>query len=199
MRASDPPPAAKANGRQYAVAPGPLPATTREIPYDYVARFELKGELSNRVQDVINISVDGAFVAVAIGYSYVPATSSSGLDQLLPLIAKDPRLVQRIALRLCGFDFKYTIVDSGSGRELQNQAIHSVAGLGEPLGRRPFRPLAKPIMFMPRSTIRIEVEELADGPLYGEIGKDQTRQGKPPELYIVLHGYKVLGYGSNAA
>src|SRR4029453_17177590 len=44
-----------------------LPAV-RIIPYDYVADFNLRGEPGNLVQDVINISVEGVFVAVSIGY-----------------------------------------------------------------------------------------------------------------------------------
>ena len=54
-----------------------------------------------------------------------------------------------------------------------------------PASDRPFRPLAKPMLFMPRSTIRIEVEELSEGLIY-----------TGAQLYIVLHGYKVLGYGT---
>lgn len=136
--------------------------TTKEIPYDYVARFVLTGVRGNRVQDVINISIEGAFVAVTIGYSFIPALRTS----LRPI------------------DFKYSIVDSGSGRELQNRPIHNIAGLGEPNGLRPFRVLAKPMVFMPRSTVRFEVEEISDD---GTI--------KDTELFIVLHGYKMLGYG----
>ena len=41
------------------------------------------------------------------------------------------------------------------------------------------------MLFMPRSTIRIEIEEISEGPLY--VGA---------QLYIVLHGYKMLGYGT---
>ena len=50
---------------------------------------------------------------------------------------------------------------------------------------RPFRPLAKPMLFLPRSTIRIEVEEISEGSIYNGA-----------ELFIVLHGYKMLGYGT---
>jgi hypothetical protein len=203
--------------------------TVKEIPYDYVATFTLQGRRGNRVQDVINISVDGAFVAVAIGYSLIPelpkhitisqpnarqliwslngggelqsppsvladfdvdllVATTTNLPQLPPL--EDRQLVNPVALlqcllvHTCGIDFKYSIVDSGTGRELQNQPIHNIAGLGEPSGERPFRPFAKPILFMPRSTIRIEVEELSVGLLY-----------KDALLYIVLHGYKILGHG----
>lgn len=202
--------------------------SVKEIPYDYVATFKLNGELGKRVQDVINISVEGAFVAVAIGYSFIPAplvvkdadvepssegiAFSLGVHPLVPLIepfvrpipAPPPlppnspeleRQTQQLQLikmvsecllvKLCGIQFKYSIVDSGSGRELQNQPIHNIAGLGESSGERPFRPLAKPMIFLPRSTIRIEIEEISAGPIY-----------KDAQLFIVLHGYKMLGYGT---
>jgi hypothetical protein len=198
----------------------------KEIPYDYVATFVLQGKRGNRVQDVINISTDGAFVAVSIGYSFIPELTrhiaitkpdnlvwsltgngelqdppgnlggidvdfllAQGSAQTLPQ-AQD-RLVNPVALlqcllvQTCGIDFKYSITDSGSGRELQNQPIHNIAGLGKADGERPFRPLAKPMLFMPRSTIRIEVEEVSEGLLY----KDSL-------LFIVLHGYKMLNYGT---
>jgi hypothetical protein len=180
-----------------AVAP-----TTKEIPYDYVATFILKGQCGNRVQDVINISVEGAFVAVAIGYSFIPgtmrgrcqapppppstppavaqATTLATLFAAIPLFLNPSELaIECLLVRLCGIDFKYSIIDSGTGRELQNKPIHNIAGLGEATGDRPFRPLAKPMLFMPRSTIRIEVEEISVGGLYTNA-----------ELFIVLHGYK---------
>jgi len=158
--------------------PGVAP-TTREIPYDYVARFTLQGIRGNRVQDVVNISVEGAFVAVTVGYSFIPAEREDG---------STPTEDQTI-------DFKYSIIDSGSGRELQNRPIHNIAGLGEPNGIRPFRPFAKPMVFMPRSTIRFEVEEISEGDMYGYEDR-VTKQRVGAELYIVLHGYKMLGYGT---
>jgi len=232
-------------------APAAAPAA-KEIPYDYVARFTLLGKRGNRVQDVINISVEGTFVAVAIGYSFIPAklpdligikvdpaatspiaitapqpptflneliaetiadklqrdirfarvpgatgapgatvtpdrieTAKHLMSVLGPLFGDPRMLIECFMTRLCGIDFKYSIVDSGTGRELQNQPIHNIAGLGEANGERPFRPLAKPMLFLPRSTIRIEVEEISEGPLYTNA-----------ELFIVLHGYKMLGYGT---
>jgi hypothetical protein len=182
------------------------------------------------VQDVINISTDGAFVAVAVGYSFIPARLEkpiveifSGneisinnnqingdtfpLNVLLAMVlprAGEQRphareilvahLTQCLLAKTCGIDFKYSIIDSGSGRELQNQPIHNIAGLGEPAGERPFRPLAKPMIFMPRSTIRIEVEEVSEGPIYGYV--DQSGRTVNSELFIVFHGYKMLGYGT---
>jgi hypothetical protein len=227
----------------------PPAVAVKEIPYDYVATFALQGKRGNRVQDVINISTDGAFVAVSVGYSFIPELTkhlSIELDNSPPgpaieLVAltrditwklktggklldppptldgievdflsakhideqsqEDPKptilplpqdrlvdpvaLLQSLLIKTCGIDFKYSIIDSGSGRELQNQPIHNIAGLGKADGERPFRPLAKPMLFMPRSTIRIEIEEVSEGLLY----KDSL-------LYIVLHGYKMLNYGT---
>jgi hypothetical protein len=135
---------------------------TRDIPYDYVARFVLTGRRGNRVQDVLNISVEGSFVAATIGYSFISATTRAPNERTI--------------------DFKYSIVDSATGRELQNRPIHNIAGLGDAKGERPFRALAKPMVFLPRSTIRFEIEEISEGAQYEQA-----------ELYIVLHGYKVLG------
>jgi hypothetical protein len=180
----------------------PRRPSLKEIPYDHVATFRLEGKAGNRVEDVINVSVDGAFVAAAIGYSFIPGRlPDRGVDvqnvlnalvgragpgaSLVPDVFLDPRvLVQCIVARLCGIDFKYSIIDSSAGRELQNKAIHNIAGLGSADGDRPFRPMAKPMLFMPRSTIRIQVEEVSQGSIY--VGA---------ELFIVLHGYKILGYG----
>ena len=163
---------------------GTLPAavapTVKEIPYDYVAKFTLNGQRAgNRVQDVINISTDGAFVAVSIGYSFIPANAAKVPP--VPTVSPDQRVI----------DFLYSIIDSGSGRELQNRAIHNIAGLGEPNGNRPFRPLAKPMLFMPRSTIRIEVEEVSADVIGAAVPFYQEAQ-----LFIVFHGYKMLGYGT---
>jgi hypothetical protein len=198
-----PPPAAP-------LAITPMPGA-KEIPYDYVARFQLLGKRGERVQDVINVSVEGAFVAAAIGYSFLPArldtraattlkSTLSSIHRAVVAVWQDlggvanptEEFYRCLAVRLCGIDFKYSIVDSASGRELQNQPIHNIAGLGEAAGNRPFRPFAKPMLFLPRSTIRIEVEEISEGGLYG----DRVDRRNGAELFIVLHGYKILGYGA---
>jgi hypothetical protein len=70
--------------------------------------------------------------------------------------------------------FRYAIHDTGTGRELQNQRLNNIAGLGIADGDRPFKSLPRAIVFLPRSTIRIEIEE--------QFGRGQ--------LYIVFHGYK---------
>jgi hypothetical protein len=199
---------APASLTQEARRPAVPTSAAKEIPYDHVATFLLLGQRGNRVQDVINVSTEGAFVAVAVGYSFIaapltlpePPTSTSGntgvtpqsealANWLLQIFEDQPTLpgtlAQCLLARVCGIEFKYSLVDSGTGRELQNRPIHNLAGLGESTGQRPFRPLAKPMLFMPRSTIRIEVEEISEGLIY-----------TGAQLYIVLHGYKVLGYGT---
>jgi hypothetical protein len=72
--------------------------------------------------------------------------------------------------------FRYTILDSGRGRELQNQPLHNIAGLGIGDGDRPFKKLARSMVFLPRSTIRVRIEE---------------RFGRGT-LFVVLQGYKFL-------
>ena len=172
----------------------------KEIPYDYVATFKLTGIRGRRTQDVINITTEGTFVAVSVGSSFEPGENSlkvttapapfnTTFDALFAGGADGFKgsnafttLVESLLLRFGGIHFRYTIVDSGSGRELQNKSVHNIAGFGAADGDRPFRPLARPVPFAPRSTIRIEIEELSAGPFF----KDGT-------LYIVLHGYKRLG------
>ena len=172
----------------------------KEIPYDYVATFKLTGKRCTRVQDVINITTEGTFVAVSVGSSFAPAekaltatTAPSPFNTTfaalfpgtaLGFAANDAftTLAESLLLRFGGIQFLYTIVDSGSGRELQNKSVHNIAGFGAADGDRPFRPFARPVPFVPRATIRIEIEELSAGPFF----KDGT-------LYIVLHGYKRLG------
>jgi hypothetical protein len=78
-------------------------------------------------------------------------------DRVLP----GPRL-QEIFQRLNRTEdtfFRYEITDGGTGRELQNRPILNIAGLGSADGRRPFKQLARPLEFGPRSTIRVAIEE----------------------------------------
>ncbi len=60
---------------------------------------------------------------------------------------------------------------------MQNQPINNIAGLGIANGERPFKKLARPMLFLPRSTIRVTVDE---------------RFGRG-NLFIVFQGYKRLG------
>src|SRR5262249_805339 len=67
-----PAPRRQSAARQSFRAPGQTPATSSAVgsvvPFDHAARFELTGRPGNLIQDVINISAEGIFVAVAIGY-----------------------------------------------------------------------------------------------------------------------------------
>ena len=195
-----------------------IPAV-RVIPYEYVATFALRGgadNVGNLVQDVINISVEGVFVAVSIGYGLIeeraepldlvgnPTTLDTvKLGNLPPDVLIDgfrlnphlraiiinngqlntqlpvtPETFQRLKSAV-NFSFLLSIVDTGTGRELQNRPVHSLATLGRADGRRPFKMLPQPMVFLPRSTIRLQVEERT-----ANVGG---------RLFITLQGYKVLG------
>jgi hypothetical protein len=193
-----------------------IPAV-RVIPYEYVADFTLQGNVGNLVQDVINVSVEGTFVAVSIGYGLVeepadelqllgsPATLSAVTlahlppDSLVDGFRINPQ-VRAVAMmpdgRLNGnfpvtsgmfqrlkpvdnFSFLLSIVDTATGRELQNRPVHSLATLGRADGHRPFKMLPQPMVFLPRSTLRLQVEE--------------RTAGVTGRLFLTLQGYKVLG------
>jgi hypothetical protein len=201
------------------------------MPFDHAATFDLKGVPGNIVQDVINISTDGTFVAVAIGYGFeedrgrtvellnVPTpTFKPGALSLaqIPIAALiegfriNPRF-DRLVFNdpppnggfvrdrtLSGIDiakqhsdkiierlkpseeisFLFSILDSATGRELQDEPIHNLASLGSSDGNRPFRALAQPLAFQPRSTIRLQIVERSEG-----------IRGR---LFIVLYGYKTV-------
>lgn len=75
--------------------------------------------------------------------------------------------------------FLFSLVDTATGRELQDEPANNLASLGKSRGERPFRPLARPLSFLPRSTVRVQIIERS--------------QGVRGTLFIVLHGYKLLG------
>ena len=205
------------------------------MPFDHAATFELKGTPGNIVQDVINISSDGAFVAVAIGYgfeedrgrnvelidsltgdTFKPGSltlSQIPISALIEGFRINPRFERLVfndqtpgaPLRertLSGIDiaaahsakiierlkpteeisFLFSILDSATGRELQDEPTHNLASLGSSDGARPFRMLAQPLTFQPRSTIRLQIVE-----------RSENVRGT---LFIVLYGYKTLGAGT---
>jgi hypothetical protein len=215
------------------VAPGPV------IPYDVAATFRIIGRPGNLLQDVINISTDGTFVAVAIGYGFeedrerplVDAGAQAALGGATPVVVGDLTLGQlplaalvegmRVNPKFASWVFAATpdgdfsdanfgsdaapadrvfgqvlqrikpaedisfllsLVDSGTGREFQDQAAHNLASLGKSNGERPFRMLAQPFHFAPRSTLRLQVTERSEG-VRGT-------------LFVVLYGYRQLGAGS---
>jgi hypothetical protein len=209
------------------------------IPYDVGATFRITGRPGNLVQDVINISTDGIFVAVGIGYGFeeeraraiVPPNGVQFANrdgsivvgdvvlQDLPLAALiegirvDPkfshwvfgdqalgtgngtftdtpvisdtvpadRVFSNVLQRIKTpeeISFLFSLVDSGTGREFQDQAAHNLASLGKSNGERPFRLLAQPFHFAPRSTLRLQITE--------------RTEGVRGTLFIVLYGYRVL-------
>jgi hypothetical protein len=200
----------------------------KTIPFDYVFQFAMLGQRGNKVQDVVEISTEGVFVALSVGYSLVlderktprtfrPVIPKGDIARLanitlgqillgLEKIGADLTLGFRLnanAANLLAADlplsesqldrvfetgrvaaeevsFLYSLDVGSTGREYQNKPIHNIAGLGIANGDRPFRPFAKPVMFEPKSSVRIQVEELS---------------GPAGTLFIVLQGYKMLGTG----
>jgi hypothetical protein len=228
-----------------ASAGSPVAATGAVLPYDYGATFAITGRPGNIGQDVIGISPDGVFVAVAVGYGFeaergrplglalrqqdavarplvlpgdltlgeIPPSaliegfrvnprlehlafkrpgaeveSDRGIrehvfaDQQVPASlfteVRQPTLLERVK-NPEEISFLFSIVDSSTGRELQDEPTHNLASLGRSNGERPFRLLAQPITFQPRSTIRLQIIERTEG-ITGT-------------LFIVLFGYKILG------
>ena len=114
----------------------------------------------------IKLNAQVAELALADGgNSQLP---ESVLRRLFQVVGSPSELIQ----------FKYALFDEGSGREFQSEPILNIAGLGSANGERPFRYFAQPIVFRPRSTIRMEVTEVSDF---------------KGDLHVSLHGYKVLG------
>jgi hypothetical protein len=238
--------------------------TTRALPFDYAATFNLQGIPGNQLEDEIVLNSDGAFIATSVGYGLAASDQSVPLSvaylerledvrrkagdppiffldkaskavqfkdkptfvnlRTLPLgtfsidalrdgVRIRPALVrmafqeggqlsQAFPLHLIGLSpvpewiskekqlsvferlnrpdevqFRYSFFDTGRGRDLQNQPLLNVAGLGIANGDRPFKQLARPLVFPPRSTIRLRVEEV-------------TGRGT---LYIVFQGHKRFG------
>lgn len=114
------------------------------------------------------IKLNPAFAEIAVLQNGTARLREGVLTQLFQVVGSPPEQIQ----------FLYAIFDEGSGREFQSEPILNIAGLGISDGDRPFRYFARPIMFAPRSTIRLEVTEVS------------AFQG---ELHVSLHGYKVLG------
>lgn len=135
-----------------------LPATSRALRGESGAEAVLKN----------GIKLNPQFAELALSDNGQTILSSDIVAKLFQVVGSPSELIQ----------FKYAIFDEGSGREFQSEPILNIAGLGSANGERPFRHFAQPIVFRPRSTIRMEVTEQSDF------------QGV---LHVSLHGYKVLG------
>ena len=99
-------------------------------------------------------------------------------DDLPEAVLNNGTLFQRVRAP-AEISFLFSILDSGTGRELQDEPVHNIASLGKSNGERPFRLLAQPITFQPRSTLRLQIIERS--------------QGTRGNLFIVFYGYQVIG------
>jgi hypothetical protein len=139
-----------------------------DIPAFDLSQLPLSAFPSSALLDGVRIRSN--FLRVALG------PNGSLADQLPVGLAS--RLFERLN-RPEDVSFRYAIFDSGTGHELQNRSLNNIAGLGIANGDRPFKKLARPMSFLPRSTIRVQVEE---------------RFGRG-SLFIAFQGYKLLGAG----
>jgi hypothetical protein len=150
-------------------AVGTLPTTLEQISFgDLIAALD---GLTTDQRDQIFSSgfrLTPGFAELALrddGASTVPAGVMS-------------ELFQAVAVPTEQIQFTYALFDDGSGREFQSAPILNTAGRGTADGERPFHYFARPITFTPHSVIRMEVSELST---------------VPSDLYVSLHGYKILG------
>ncbi|HKY46085.1 MAG TPA: hypothetical protein VJM50_23545 [Pyrinomonadaceae bacterium] len=135
-----------------------LPATSRILKGESGAEAVLKN----------GIKLNAQFAELALSDNGQTQLSADIVGKLFQVVGSPPELIL----------FKYAIFDEGSGREFQSEPILNIAGLGSADGERPFRHFAQPIVFRPRSTIRMEVTEVSDF---------------KGDLHVSLHGFKVLG------
>lgn len=113
----------------------------------------------------------------AAGESGFDGAAGSGI---VPADRVFGNVLQRIK-RAQELSFLFSMVDSGTGREFQDQPAHNLSSLGKSNGERPFRLLAQPFYFAPRSTLRLQITE--------------RTEGVTGTLFIVLYGYRLLGSG----
>jgi len=174
-------------GLQKPLAPGDVLLVRNSAPGPTDVSFSMfavpRPRLSTITLGALMTGLEKTGADLSCGFRLNPNSASLFLADF-PLEKLSAGTLDRVFETCCldaeDVSFLYSIDIVSTGRELQNEAIHNIAGLGISNGDRPFRPLAKPIAFSPRSSIRIQIEE---------------RSGPPGELFIVLQGYKMLGTG----
>jgi hypothetical protein len=155
-----------------AVAVGNLPTSLEQVSFgDLLAALD---GLPTDQRDQIFASG----IRVTPGFAEL-ALRDDGAGTVPPSVMS--QLFQAVAVPTDQIQFTYALFDDGSGREFQSAPILNTAGLGTADGERPFHYFARPITFTPHSVIRMEVSELST---------------VPSDLYVSLHGYKVLGGSS---
>jgi len=132
--------------------------------------------LNPRFEKLVFANTDDNGIADRTDLEFLDAPVPGSLLDV-PSQDHDTRVLQRLTSD-SNFTFLFSILDSTTGRELQDQPVHSIAALGAADGERPFKLLAKPVRFMPSSTIRVQVVERT-------VGTKGT-------LFIVLLGYRML-------
>ena len=171
--------------------PPPPPSTTpiilasikpKTVPEINLGDFvqSLKGALVQSARTPRGDSILGA--ALRSGIRLNPRFADVALNAIEKGVALSPsiaaRLFEVVSPPADQIQFLYALFDEGTGREFQSEPILNTAGLGISNGDRPFRYFPQPIIFKPRSTIRLQITEVSDF------------QG---DLHISLQGYKVLG------
>lgn len=133
-------------------------------------QFSALGEIGPRTQFALlnGIRLNPGIAKAFLASGGKAALDPSQLSRLFETIGAEPERVQ----------FLYALRDEGTGREFQSDFQFNVSGLGISDGDRPFRYFAVPITFAPRATIRLDI-----------IQKSKFKG----ELFVSLHGYKVLG------
>ncbi len=159
-----------------AVIPAQQVVTIRDIPMGAV----IDG-LTNLLDDGLPGGEIGPNVAAVLGggMKINPAFAAHVLGRNTALDGEMLRsLFTAVAAPADRIQFHYALFDDASGREFQSEPILNTAGLGSANGERPFRYFARPIVFAPKSTIRLEITEASEF------------RGA---LHVSLQGYKVLG------
>jgi hypothetical protein len=138
------------------------PAAVKTIPFDYVFQFTLLGQRGNKVQDVVEISTEGLFVALSVGYSLVlderktprtfgPVIESSELE----LTASTSRPLADITLGEIAAGIEKLGADLTLGFRLNPEAVNLLA-TGLPLNQ-----LSEGVIDRVFETGRVAAEEVS--------------------------------------
>jgi hypothetical protein len=151
-----------------------LPSSMFAIPRPSLSTLTLAALASGLAQSGADLTRGFRLNPDAITF----ATADLPLDQLSNRTRE--RIFETGSVAAEEVSFLYSLDMGNTGREYQNKPIHNIAGLGIANGDRPMRPFAKPMVFEPRSFIRLQIEEIS---------------GPAGTLFVVLQGYKILGTG----
>ncbi len=160
----------------------PLRLTLRPLPLENVTFGHVVAGLTDALAQSGTVlrGQTGPEAALLTGVRLNPDTAEAVLAEPGKLLEDSVfrRLFEVVAAAPEQIQFLYSLHDDATGRSFQSDPLLSTAGLGIASGDRPFRRFARPIVFAPRSTIRMEITELSDA------------RG---DLHVSLQGYKVLG------